>query len=255
MSALKSWFETTWDDGWIPREQIRGPETEEYANKAFMSQTQDEANPPTLMLPMAILAREMKKGDPTIMKFFESVYPKIKKWFYWFHNSGQVEKDKELFKWKERSPGLYLGSGLDDYPRGNSKYHLDLQCWVVFFAQQLLTFSEEFDSKTESEKIMNIYEKSKENLFTVFTDTDGLMKDVTQEGFSPHFGYITILPLALGLLDDGSKEFNATLALIANPNLLWSEFGIRSLSKKDRFFGTGEIIGGEGFGFLLTTFC
>jgi mannosyl-oligosaccharide glucosidase len=43
-----------------------------------------------------------------------------------------------------------------------------------------------------------------------------------------------------GLLPADSPRIKPILDLIANPEELWSEYGIRSLSKKDEFYGTDE---------------
>lgn len=53
-------------------------------------------------------------------------------------------------------------------------------------------------------------------------------------------GYITIFPLALGLLKADSPHFKALLDLIHDPEHLWSPYGILSLSKADPYFGQGE---------------
>ena len=55
-----------------------------------------------------------------------------------------------------------------------------------------------------------------------------------------HKGYISLFPFLLGLLPPSSPHLSAILDLIRDPNHLWSEFGIRSLSKQDALFGAGE---------------
>jgi mannosyl-oligosaccharide glucosidase len=42
------------------------------------------------------------------------------------------------------------------------------------------------------------------------------------------------------MVGPNSPHLKATLDLIRNPEELWSDFGIRSLSKKDPFYGTEE---------------
>lgn len=41
-------------------------------------------------------------------------------------------------------------------------------------------------------------------------------------------------------VSDDSVEFEAMLDALSDPNRLWSEFGIRSLSRDDAFYGTGD---------------
>lgn len=55
-----------------------------------------------------------------------------------------------------------------------------------------------------------------------------------------HKGYISIFPLLLGLIPKDSPHLGALLDVISDPDHLWSEYGIRSLSKSDEFYSQGE---------------
>lgn len=55
-----------------------------------------------------------------------------------------------------------------------------------------------------------------------------------------HNGYVTLFPFLLGLLPSDSPRLTAILEDIHDPEQLWSPFGIRSLSKQDKVYGTGE---------------
>lgn len=55
-----------------------------------------------------------------------------------------------------------------------------------------------------------------------------------------HAGYISLFPVLLGLLSPTNPHLGPVLDLISDPEQLWSPYGIRSLSKKDPFFGQGE---------------
>jgi len=55
-----------------------------------------------------------------------------------------------------------------------------------------------------------------------------------------HKGYISIFPLLLGLVPKDSPHLGALLDIISDPDHLWSEYGIRSLSKSDEFYSQGE---------------
>lgn len=44
----------------------------------------------------------------------------------------------------------------------------------------------------------------------------------------------------LGLLDPDSAQLNALVRKLRDPEKVWSDFGIRSLSKTDPLFGSGE---------------
>lgn len=54
--------------------------------------------------------------------------------------------------------------------------------------------------------------------------------------FSQHFGYVNIFPLIFGFLENKSNEFKSSINLINETDHLFSEFGIRSLSKMDEAF-------------------
>lgn len=73
------------DKGWIPREQIRGLQSESRVPEAFLIQNSDIANPPTLLFSISKLAESIKytlkenlKDDET-GKFLLEIYPKLKK--------------------------------------------------------------------------------------------------------------------------------------------------------------------------------
>lgn len=55
-----------------------------------------------------------------------------------------------------------------------------------------------------------------------------------------HPGYISLFPLLLGLLPPDSPHLGAMLDLLRDPEQVWSDYGIRSLSKASPFFGQGE---------------
>lgn len=55
-------------------------------------------------------------------------------------------------------------------------------------------------------------------------------------GFIPRVGYVNIFPFILKLLPDDSLQLEHMLDLISSPHHLWSEHGLRSLSKNDLFY-------------------
>ena len=54
-----------------------------------------------------------------------------------------------------------------------------------------------------------------------------------------HLGYVTLIPLALGLVSPTSLHFSRLLDHLRQP-ALWTQFGLRSLSADDLKFGTAE---------------
>lgn len=53
-------------------------------------------------------------------------------------------------------------------------------------------------------------------------------------------GYLSLFPLLLGLLPADSKHLRPVLDLMSDPERLWSDYGLRSLSKSHALFGQGE---------------
>ena len=51
-----------------------------------------------------------------------------------------------------------------------------------------------------------------------------------QRQLVPQFGYVSLFPLLMRLLPPGSKELGAQLALLRDPGLLWTPYGLRSLA-------------------------
>jgi mannosyl-oligosaccharide glucosidase len=150
VEILDSWLRTMDDKGWIAREQIRGYDAEERVPKEYLVQDQQIANPPTLLLPIAKLMEKVKNISPVlrendaVYKSLKRFYPSLQKWFRWLQTT-QVNSEGAPM-WKGRTLYHNLASGLDDYPRGlmpsELERHLDLQCWLVLFAETLETLAE-----------------------------------------------------------------------------------------------------------------
>ncbi len=58
--------------------------------------------------------------------------------------------------------------------------------------------------------------------------------------FNPHIGYVNLFPLIFGYLNPDESIFKSTLELLEDSDELFSNFGIRSLSKTDSLYHTGE---------------
>ena len=55
-----------------------------------------------------------------------------------------------------------------------------------------------------------------------------------------HKDYVSLLPFLVDLLGPSHPHVGAVLDITQNSEQLWSDFGIRSLSRKDEFYGTEE---------------
>ncbi|KAL8804530.1 MAG: hypothetical protein Q9200_005799 [Gallowayella weberi] len=228
LEIVSSWFQLMDDDGWIAREQILGPEARSKVPPEFQVQYSHYANPPTLFFVIAAFLGHLEKA---------SSYRATK----YFHHSRLP---------MARSHTSTLTSGLDDYPRAQPPHpeelHVDALSWVGTMAKTLKKLSvflrEEEDEATfslqEAEIIRSINDVHWSELDQAYCDTKIAAAEPPKHVC--HKGYVSLLPFCLGLVGHDSPHLGAVLNLIRDPEELWSPFGIRSLSIRDKYFGIDE---------------
>lgn len=59
MQIMSDWMETQFENGWIPREQMRGAESESFAPE-YTVQIENEGNPPAFILSLKALLAKAK---------------------------------------------------------------------------------------------------------------------------------------------------------------------------------------------------
>jgi mannosyl-oligosaccharide glucosidase len=193
--------------------------------------------------------------------YLKDIYPLLKRHYYWFRKTqaGDISSydrkatnSKEGYRWRGRTPTHCLPSGLDDFPRANPPHpgelHVDAISWVGLMSSSLgkiATFlGEEEDKETYAKHLAAI----KANVNDLhWSSNEGIFCDATIDEFEEnslvcHKGYISLFPFMLGLLDPStdSKKISKILDTIADPEQLWSDHGIRSLTKSDENYGTEE---------------
>mmetsp|Transcript_15242 Transcript_15242/g.27795 ORF Transcript_15242/g.27795 Transcript_15242/m.27795 type:complete len:750 (+) Transcript_15242:126-2375(+) len=178
IEILTSWLKTMDDRGWIAREQIRGYDAEERVPKEFLVQSKDIANPPALLLSITKLLDKVRylppeiRNNNSIFKALKEFFPSLHKWFHWLQAT-QKNKDGAPM-WKGRSMYHNLASGLDDYPRGlmpsDLERHLDLQCWLIFFADSLKTLASLIGEDEEAITLEQTLEAYRGDLKKLFWD-------------------------------------------------------------------------------------
>ncbi|CAB4480583.1 glycoside hydrolase [Rhizophagus irregularis] len=208
--------------------------------------------------------------DPTIISsrfmldkklandFLKEIYPKLKLNYKWFRRTqwgevkewGRRARSREAYRWRGRTPGHTLTSGLDDYPRPTpphpAELHVDLMCWVGFMARSLKEIAERLEEEDDADDYTKEYKNIVANLNDLHWSEEhdafcDLSVDEDEESiFVCHKGYLSLFPMVLELLPNDSPKLGAILDMIYNPSELWSKYGLRSLSKSDRFFHTGE---------------
>lgn len=278
LEVLESWMNLMDEDGWIAREQILGPEARSKVPAEFQVQFPHYANPPTLLLLVSRAiakhehyqapdeyVQEYSRGDSLISssdkftKFLEALYPKLQLHFDWFRTTqrGEVKEwDREAFskregyRWRGRTKTHCLTSGLDDYPRAETPHagelHVDLISWIGLMARSLKDVAVFLDKKDDAKKYAKIENAIVRNIDDLHWSEeeqaycDATIDDYEENAHVCHKGYVSLSPFFLRHMSPKSKHLKAVLDLIEDPNELWSEFGLRSLSKASPLFGTNE---------------
>jgi mannosyl-oligosaccharide glucosidase len=268
------------EDGWIAREQILGAEARSKVPQEFQVQYPHYANPPTLYMILdsfldkiptnlslegESLAQEENLRDAYVknpelaQKYLGGLYPLLKRQYFWFRKTqlGDIKSydreafsTREAYRWRGRTPRHILTSGLDDYPRAQPPHpgelHTDLISWMGMMTRSLRRIAEtlgEIEDVSEFQRyerdiIRNIDDLHWNDKAKAFCDAT--IDDYEESVHVCHKGYISIFPFMTGLLPADSPRLGLILDLIGDPEELWSDFGVRSLSKKDEFYGTDE---------------
>jgi mannosyl-oligosaccharide glucosidase len=271
LEIIRDWLFLMDDDGWIAREQVLGAEAEASTPPEFVNQFPHIANPPTMYLVITKFIK-MLKGN---IKYHgrESLYmskpetgkalivkmqPRLKRHYEWFRKSqsGDVEAHSipsanlnEGYRWRGRTPGKNLASGLDDYPRAEppdlTELHVDALCWVGLMArtlEQIAFFTENaHDAFTYQKHVRTI----KNNLDILHWSEDANLYCDTvvrneKHTFACHKGYVSLFPLLTGFVDASHPHLAAMLDFLRDPKHVWTEHGIRSLSPEDKDYGLGD---------------
>jgi mannosyl-oligosaccharide glucosidase len=211
------------------------------------------------LTPSSDLQTAHLKNPEVAHQYLRNLYPLLKRQYEWFRRTQfgdlkSYDRDafstREAYRWRGRTPQHILTSGLDDYPRPSPPHpgelHVDLMSWMGMMTKslrQIATFIGEDDDAamytTNENAILrnldDLHWSTKEKTFC-----DATIDDYEENDLVCHKGYISIFPFLLGLLPPDSPKLPAILDLLGDEEHLWSEFGIRSLSKSDEFYGSGE---------------
>lgn len=272
LDIVSSWFKTMDNDGWIAREQILGPEARSKVPPQFQIQYTHYANPPTLFTVVQSYV-EILHGDkpysgvPSVylnekeksQAFLETIYAKMKTHYDWFcrtqagnltsYRRSGVESNQG-YRWRGRTTQHVLTSGLDDYPRAQPPHpeelHLDALCWVGLMAASLDKIStylgDEKGQKQFSARAHDVVQSIDaihwSELHRAYCDTTIVNGDQIEKVC--HKGYISLFPFILGLMSPDHLHLGSILDIIRSREHLWSPFGLRSLSTRDKYYGTDE---------------
>ncbi|CAG9954091.1 unnamed protein product [Clonostachys rosea f. rosea IK726] len=279
LEIIKSWFKTIDDEGWIPREQILGPEARSKVPEEFQVQYPHYANPPTLFLAIEDFMERLQQanGTPNEAKdahdihtahldnaklgeqYLHEIYPLLRRQYDWFRKTqrGDIKtydreaySTKEAYRWRGRTETHVLTSGLDDYPRPQpptpGELHVDLMSWVGLMTKSLLNIASALGNEEDVAELKRNLDAIEHNVNDLhWSEKEGCYCDASIDEFEEHAlvchkGYISIFPFLVGLMKPEDPKVGRILDLIGDEDHLWSPHGIRSLSKQDPNYGTGE---------------
>ncbi|KAK2628725.1 hypothetical protein QTJ16_001828 [Diplocarpon rosae] len=193
------------------------------------------------------------------LHYLRELYPKLRKHYFWYKTtqSGDLKSydreafsTKEGYRWRGRTPRHILTSGLDDYPRPQPPHpgelHVDLISWMGMMTKSLKNIATLLDYSDDVKELSTIETAILRNIDDLHWSEknkcycDATIDDFEENSMVCHKGYISLFPFLTGLLEPESEKLGHVLSLIGDKEELWSEHGIRSLSKKDAFYGTDE---------------
>ena len=266
------------EDGWIAREQILGAEARSKVPPEFQVQYPHYANPPTLYLIFDILVNKFASGDKfessdpleavrsghlqkreIAVLYLKEVYPLLKRQYEWFRRTqwGDIKSydraafsNKEAYRWRGRDTRHILTSGMDDYPRAQPPHpgelHVDLISWVGMMTRSMKRVAEFIGENDDAKAYTGIEHAITRNIDDLHWDDeqqtycDATIDDYEESIHVCHKGYISIFPFMTGMMSADGPRTKAVLDLINDPEELWSDYGIRSLSKSDPSYQTEE---------------
>ena len=280
LEIIRSWLNLMDEDGWIAREVILGDEARSKVPQEFQVQYPHFANPPTLFLVLESLLDKLDSkfgkasdtSDPfdsvrnhhlkdpkSAMAYLKEIYPLLRKHYFWYRKSqsGDIKSydreafsSKEGYRWRGRNERHILPSGMDDYPRAQPPHpgelHLDMISWIGMMSRSMRRIAEKIGDTDDAKEYQGYETAITRNIDDLhWSAKEKAYCDATIDAFEEHVhvchkGYLSLMPFMTGLVPRDSPQLGHILELLGDPNELWSDYGIRSLSKKDEFYGSDE---------------
>ncbi|KKK17152.1 mannosyl-oligosaccharide glucosidase [Aspergillus ochraceoroseus] len=191
--------------------------------------------------------------------YMRSIYPLLKTHYFWYRSTqtGDITSydreafsTKEAYRWRGRTVQHILTSGLDDYPRPQPPHpgelHADLISWMGMMTRTLRRIANALGETEDAEMFQNYETAIARNIDDLHWDDgaqtycDATIDEYEESVHVCHKGYVSISPFLTGMVGPDSPRLKAMLDLIEDPEELWSDYGIRSLSKRDELYGTAE---------------
>ncbi|XVF43737.1 hypothetical protein PTKIN_Ptkin02bG0064500 [Pterospermum kingtungense] len=169
-----------------------------------------------------------------------------------------------------------LSSGLDDYPRAShpteDERHVDLRCWMLLAADCMDSIAEFLDEENKlgkdygsTAKLLSDFdilnqmhfdpasgayfdfgnhtEKVRLSWKEVMVGNNHVKRELVREVLErpelklvPHVGYVSLFPFIAKIIPPESWILEKQLDLISNRSILWTNYGLRSLSKTSSMY-------------------
>lgn len=191
--------------------------------------------------------------------YLRRLYPLLRRQCDWFRKTqkGDIKSydreaysTKEAYRWQGRTERHCLTSGLDDYPRPQPPHpgelHVDLMSWVGLMTKSLAKIADALGMSEEAAELRQKLDAIERNLDDLhWSDKEGCYCDATIDEFEEHKlvchkGYVSLFPFLVGLMKPEDPKLGRILELLGDESELWSAHGIRSLSRRNEFYGTDE---------------
>lgn len=242
----------------------------ELLSRAINNAENDYANPDREKVDGLSTSTSQLLEDPKLLlDYARKIYPKLSKHYEWFRNSQRGSFDEyesimeeagiwseahpdETYRWMGRTATHCLPSGLDDYPRAEvpdiAELHVDALSWVGLMTRSMKQIANVLNEVNDEARFTRIEAAITQNLDTIhWNEEKHCYCDVTvDEEYGDevvhvcHEGYISLLPFALKLMAKDSPKLIHVLKLMADKSKLYTDYGLRSLSAKDPYFGKDE---------------
>jgi mannosyl-oligosaccharide glucosidase len=203
---------------------------------------------------------DLHMENPELMiNYAQEIYPNLKKHYEWFRKTqrGNTEdldrfyhNNDEVYRWKGRTKNHCLPSGIDDYPRCEAdigELNVDLLSWMGVMTRSMYKIAQLLDQHDDAKLYKKRFDDIIINLNQVhWSEDDQLYCDVTVDDddndiFECHEGYVSLMPFINRLISNNdTKKLISSIKSLRDSDTLWSEYGIRSLSKQDFKFHKDE---------------
>lgn len=212
----------------------------------------------------------------TSLNFLSKIYPRLKVWYNWFNTTqtGSLPlsyrwRGRDASTDAELNPKT-LTSGLDDYPRAShptdEERHIDLRCWMLLASSTMAKianilhktdeaalYARTYELLNDPEKLDELHWNSELGIFSDYGNHSSRvqlqMKRFQQQarvvrvtkkqptvGKLSTFGYVSLFPLLVKQLAPDSSRLHQLLQDLGEEDLLWTRYGLRSLSTRDPLY-------------------